>query len=349
MKKMLLAMLIAMLVISSFASAKTVDDKQYTDIKYKDIKNQLSTETSFRISNDTLLQSKINAERDARIAKDTDLQNQIDSFFDIFVEVGSFNNIILDLTNRLAGEAYARMSADTNLQNQIDSFFDVFVDVRDSILAKNDEQETKISELHDKVADLEGRVAALETCTQNMCGLLGCVDNDHDGYGPGCAQGTDCNDNNAAINPVASETCDNLDNDCDGSVDEQITLACGSDMGTCRKGVQTCNAGNFGSCEGSTNPTSEICDGRDNDCNGVVDESNICPLPDGTPCNDGNACTVSDAYLNGQCVGNPRDCNDGNQCTTDACDRNIDVCIHTPVPDNTFCGNNGHCISGVCI
>ncbi|MBI2580297.1 hypothetical protein HYV85_00635 [Candidatus Woesearchaeota archaeon] len=48
-----------------------------------------------------------------------------------------------------------------------------------------------------------------------------CVDNDGDGYGSGCSKGSDCNDNNANINPGKSEMCgDNKDNDCDGLTDE---------------------------------------------------------------------------------------------------------------------------------
>jgi hypothetical protein len=38
------------------------------------------------------------------------------------------------------------------------------------------------------------------------------------------ADGTDCNDGNAAINPRATELCDRLDNDCDGQVDEGFAL-----------------------------------------------------------------------------------------------------------------------------
>lgn len=54
-----------------------------------------------------------------------------------------------------------------------------------------------------------------------------CTDNDNDGYsveGGSCGL-VDCNDNNAAINPGATEVCDNVDNDCDGLVDEENICA----------------------------------------------------------------------------------------------------------------------------
>ena len=33
----------------------------------------------------------------------------------------------------------------------------------------------------------------------------------------------DCNDSEATVNPDANEQCDELDNDCDGEVDEDAT------------------------------------------------------------------------------------------------------------------------------
>ncbi len=55
--------------------------------------------------------------------------------------------------------------------------------------------------------------------------------------------------------------------------------------------------------------------------------------PDGTICDDGNPCTVTDRCTGGVCAGSaPLDCDDGNSCTTDSCDP-AGGCVHTPVED----------------
>ncbi|MBX3273028.1 MAG: exo-alpha-sialidase [Sandaracinaceae bacterium] len=64
------------------------------------------------------------------------------------------------------------------------------------------------------------------------------------------------------------ETCNNLDDDCDGVVDEGITMACST---ACGPGVRTCAAGSFGACSARV-PTGEACNGLDDDCDGRVDE-----------------------------------------------------------------------------
>ena len=74
------------------------------------------------------------------------------------------------------------------------------------------------------------------------------------------------------------ETCDGVDNDCDGSVDEGLTKRCYSGpigtagRGLCKRGRKTCSAGKWGSCVGEITPTSEVCDNLDNDCNNQVDD-----------------------------------------------------------------------------
>lgn len=74
--------------------------------------------------------------------------------------------------------------------------------------------------------------------------------------------------------------------------------------------------------------------------------------PNGTPCDDGNACTQNDTCQNGACVGTPVNCDDGNPCTTDSCNP-ATGCVHTPrtgtCNDGNNCTFNDACQNGVCV
>jgi hypothetical protein len=75
--------------------------------------------------------------------------------------------------------------------------------------------------------------------------LGACNDTDGDGYGsPGDAScpkaGNDCDDTNPAINPGATESCNGVDDNCDGHVDEAFTLSKESENSTgydCQDGI----------------------------------------------------------------------------------------------------------------
>jgi hypothetical protein len=54
---------------------------------------------------------------------------------------------------------------------------------------------------------------------------------------------------------------------------EGESKACGSNIGICEEGVQSCRAGEWTDCDGDTEPELEVCDnGQDDDCDGLVDE-----------------------------------------------------------------------------
>src|SRR6185503_8956238 len=72
----------------------------------------------------------------------------------------------------------------------------------------------------------------------------------------------------------------------------------------------------------------------------------------GTPCNDGDACTVSDTCSAGVCAaGGPRNCDDGNACTDDACD-DESGCVHShnasACDDGNACTTGDVCSDGAC-
>jgi alpha-tubulin suppressor-like RCC1 family protein len=169
-----------------------------------------------------------------------------------------------------------------------------------------------------------------ETCNGLDDDCNGVVDNGNPGGGQvcntglsgACAQGVSactagavvCNPN---VQPVA-ETCDGLDNDCNGIVDNGNPgggQACATGLlGVCAAGSTACSAGSV-HCNQNIAASAEVCDGKDNNCNGQVDE--------GSP----GAGQICNTGLSGVCAVGTSSCSNGSlQCaqnvaaSPEACD-----------------------------
>jgi hypothetical protein len=156
--------------------------------------------------------------------------------------------------------------------------------------------------------------SALETCNGIDDDCDGAADDgvlttffgdvDGDGYGGAMtmlacsapagfvATSGDCNDSSAAVHPLATEGCNLVDDNCNGTTDEGCACVdgasqtCGTPnamgggfntMGICRTGLQSCASGAWQMCVGNVVPATESCNMRDDDCNGVVDDGSGAP------------------------------------------------------------------------
>ena len=152
----------------------------------------------------------------------------------------------------------------------------------------------------------------------------------------------DCDDSNAAIHPDATEVCDEVDNNCDGGIDEGVVEtyyidADGDGFGDVNVVQEACYrpagyAENANDCD-DINPTispaaSEVCDGIDNNCDNLIDDVSAVNQntyyadTDGDGFGDANSTTQSCSIVAGF-VENDEDCDDFD---SDVSPNGVEIC-----------------------
>ena len=104
-----------------------------------------------------------------------------------------------------------------------------------------------------------------------------------------------------------------------------------------------------GPCEGKSCPENTECKTytcEDGEC--------VAQLIDGSPCEDGDLCTVDDVCAGGYCTaGTQMDCGDDTSCVAFTCDGKTGECIEVPkdnepCDDGSLCTENDVCMNGTC-
>ena len=181
----------------------------------------------------------------------------------------------------------------------------------------------------------------LDTCDakvgcQNLASPGACDD------GNPCTSGDACSASGACQPGVNQCQCQ-LDSDCAKFEDGDL---CNGTL-ICQGNVCAIKAGTPVVCPDSGQCSTTLCDGKSGQCVSS-------PKPVGSPCDDQNLCTATDACQAGTCQGQFVVCDDNNPCTLDNCDA-VQGCVVAPAvgqacDDGNLCTVSDSCgASGTCV
>ncbi len=152
--------------------------------------------------------------------------------------------------------------------------------------------------------------------------------------------GTDCDDANPSTHPTESETCDTIDNDCDGMVDEGVQRMFHPDVDGDGFGDETATpvsactppadmVENGTDCDDSVATVSpsgtESCNEIDDDCDDMTDED-VCV-----------ACPAGYTGVDGECI-DINECGDVDRCGRTLENGSVNGCSNSPGSYTCTCG-----------
>ncbi len=208
--------------------------------------------------------------------------------------------------------------------------------------------------------------ASATACENGVCNAgTGACEAQPKSDGASCDDGDPCTETDVCT----GGTCAGSAKDCSGAADACNDGSCNVATGACEPSPKAdgtaCDDGSpctlsdacaSGSCAGTAKDCSasgNAC--NDGACNAITGACEPLPKADGTPCDDGIACSDADQCTSGACAGALKDCSNlDDRCNVGVCNAVSGQCGRVPYANGTRCNDsnpcttNDECTAGTC-